>query len=249
MTGILYIVFGEDHDKMAAHCVAYSRKFTNLPIQVLTNLKERDVKWSEVDNIEFTYFDLPTSENRAIKTTANLYSKFDNTIMLDCDSIVQHSVFDSLMSYYLERADLVLNLYDVYPLEVNGKKRFQKIYLRAYNQFNCSGNLNVYNGAIILFKKGALNDSFFETWHKMWEEFGKHKEMPVLACAVQKYKGKVDSLPHGVFAPDSLIPNAVIQHNPNKIEFWNKIGIKPFELKVTSSPNVDDYSFVDWEKV
>src|SRR6056297_3084961 len=89
--GLLYVVFGEKCDCLASHCIAYSRQYTDLPIQVLTNIKKdkRHRKWDDINNIHFTYFDLPDSENRQIKTTSYEYTKFDKTLYLDADSIIQ----------------------------------------------------------------------------------------------------------------------------------------------------------------
>ena len=77
--GIIYVAFGAACDRLAAHCIAYSRKYTNLPICVLTNISvaERDAKWDEIENIEFKHFNLPLSANRQIKTSLPDHTPFE----------------------------------------------------------------------------------------------------------------------------------------------------------------------------
>ena len=64
--GILMVVFGEQYDTLAAHTVAYSRQFTDIPIVILSNVAQRDVKWDSITNVSFIDIDRPQNENRQI---------------------------------------------------------------------------------------------------------------------------------------------------------------------------------------
>jgi len=242
-TGIVYVSFGEIFDKMTAHCVAYSRAYTSLPIQVITNVEDgkRSKKWNGASNVTFTYIDDATEHNREYKTSIHKYSIFDNSIYLDSDSIIQKDNFDAKMQEYFDSdCDLILNHFITYPTEDN---RFQNIYHRAFLTYNCEGRLYVYNGAFIGFKKNKMSEEFFTLWFKYWDDFGRTREMPLLACAINNIKGiKVKELDKNFFEPGVINEEATVQHNPNDNIFWKKIGIAELDLPITPYKS-DDYSF------
>lgn len=240
--GLIYVAFGSGCDKLAAHCVAYSRKYTQIPITVLTNIPAhlRSTKWQSVSNIEFKYFDMPVGQNRHIKTTLPEHSPYDYTIYMDADSIIQKEGFDELITSMAELGpDLILNHFCTYPYP---DKKFQNIYLRAFKKFECAGPLLVYNGAFIGFKNTENAKLFFSTWHKYWKEFGAQREMPPLACAINNLPlVTVMDLPAGFFCPDHKDDNATVQHNYHE-DFYSRIGTDPIEL-AQASYGVDDYKF------
>lgn len=240
--GLIYVAFGAGCDKLAAHCVSYSIKYTKLPICVLTNIPEaeRDAKWKEVDNIEFKYFNLPLGDNRQIKTSLPDHTPFDYTVYLDADSIIQKEGFDEQITTSAELGtDLLLNYFCTYPYE---DKRFQNIYLRAFKQFGCAGPLEVYNGAFIGFKNNVNAKLFFGQWNKYWREFGAQREMPPLACAINSLPlVTVLNLPLGFFCPDHRDDKATVQHNYHE-DFYQRIGCPPIEL-AQARYGVDDYKF------
>jgi len=117
-TGLLYVAFGSEFDLLASYCVAYSRRFTKLPIQVLTNVapESRSKKWSEVDDVHFTQINDVTTNNRLYKTSMNEYTIFENTVYLDSDSIIQKPNFDEVvLEFFSQDNDLILNHYCTYP--------------------------------------------------------------------------------------------------------------------------------------
>ena len=73
--GILTVAFGEKYDKLAAATMRYSRRFTQLPICILTNIKpeDRNKLWETVDNVKFETFPWSQDHNRSIKTQMNIF--------------------------------------------------------------------------------------------------------------------------------------------------------------------------------
>jgi len=238
--GILYIAFGENCDYVAAHCVAYSRKYTKLPITVLTNLTARNPRWNSIEDVTFRYFALQTSDNRLLKTSMVVYSPYDFTIYLDADSIIQNEGFDEKMYELIGNSpNLILNHFCEYPYQDG---RFQNIYLRALRKFNCDMPLDIYNGAFIGFSKETIVFDFFNLWKELWLQFGAQREMPPLACAINLMKGlKIERLPQNFFSPDSKNDDSVVQHNYHQ-DFWKRIGCKPKEL-FQAKYEVGDYGF------
>jgi len=242
MTGLIYVVFGDKFDYLAAHTIAYSRQFTRLPITVITNIAEgaRDKKWREVDGIDFVYVDMPVEENREIKTTIIERSPYENTLYMDADSIIQNECFDSdIERYFKEDFDLLLNYYCCNPTEDN---KFQNIYLRAFNQFGCNGRMKVYNGAIIGFRKTDAANELFTKWNGYWKEFGKEREMPPLACAIMNTNLKVAEFDKGFFYSDYYLDTSIVQHNSNDCKFWDKIKAESIPVPITPHRE-DDYNF------
>jgi len=241
MTGLYYVAFGEQFDKMAAHCVAYSRKFTKLPIQVVTNIKNRDKKWGECENVSFTFISDQDNNNRIYKTRAPEFSMFENTLYMDSDSIVQQDSFDDrLCAMFTQETDMLLYLFCTYPTPDN---RFQNIYLRAFEKFRCGGELKVFHGALIGFRKSNAAKELFNTWHKFWADFGRTREMPPLACALNKHPNLTISIfPDGFFSPQDYDESVAVQHNPNMAKFWKRIGLEEIVLPITPHTQTD-YSF------
>ncbi len=243
MTGLIFVVFGDKFDHVAAHTLAYSRRFTKLPINVITNVpeSERSKKWAEVPDIDFTFIDLPTEENRQIKTLIINHTPFTNTLYLDADSIIQNESFDADVERYFEGDfDILINYFCQYPTEEN---KFQNIYWRAFNQFGCEGAMNVYNGAIIGFKKTERAKELFARWNVYWAAFGRAREMPPFACAIMNTEGlKVNTFDNGFFSPCEYEATAVVQHNSNESKFLDKIGLSSISTPDTPY-STSDYLF------
>jgi len=240
--GIVYVVYGGNCDIVASHCISYSRKYTRLPITVLTNIEKgrRNNKWANCADIDFIYSDDPTENNRLVKLTMNKKTPYGFTIYLDADSIIQNDGFDEEILKMIEATpDLILNHFCTYPYPGGG---FQNIYLRAMRQFECEPPLKVYNGAFIGFRGNGRTERFFNTWLGAWLKFGAQREMPPLACAVSKSPElNIYTLPDNFFSPDAKNENAIVQHNYNA-DFWDKIGCEPTQLSLTHHEK-DDYGF------
>lgn len=245
--GIIYIAFGSEYDKLTAHTVYQSRKNTDLPFCILTNIKEesRSIKWVEVSSVCFKYIDLHNNMNRDIKTRMNEYSPFDETLYLDCDSIIRNKgiekVFDDLKDN-----DLVLNLFLYWKV---GDKLL-RIYKKSLLKVKADLPLSVYNGAFICFqKRNQKIQEFFPLWNKFWKANGSGREMPALACAIKKsIELKTVKLPKGFFCPDTYDPECIVQHNYNSNAGMN--FFKEFNLpKIKQFKPFDKAGSGDWNWV
>lgn len=205
-TGILYVAFGAEYDKLAAKAVSYSRQFTRQPICVLTNIRQehRSKEWP--DDVTFKYFDLPQGENRSIKTSMVYYTPFDKTLYLDCDTIITRSGLGLLMrkASLIERGKLALC-----ACKYRTKRDTRVIYDEHLKITGAHYPIMDFYGAIIGFTRSETE--FFNTWHNYWKMTGSGREMPALACAVQNTQQPVNLFPSSTFAyqPDD---HALIQH-------------------------------------
>ena len=177
--GILMLAFGQQYDRFAAHTCAYSRRHTDIPITVISNLKKRDNKWESVPNIDFNYFDLPQEQNRQIKTTLINYTPYEKTLYLDCDAIIQRPGIEKIFDLIIPDR-LLLNIYGRWSNPLRAPALYQRAFLRA----GISLPINIYYGAIFGFTKTQKIGDFFTLYNKYWQENGSGREMPALACAV-----------------------------------------------------------------
>ena len=236
--GILYIVFGEEYDKMAALTIKYSQKFTDLPICVLTNVKERSKDWP--DNIMFIELDLPQEDNRSVKTQMINYTPFDQTLYLDCDSVIRKKGIEVSLNEH----DMFLHLY----LNWSKGEKILQGYKNAFEKYHVNLPIKVYNGAFIGFNKNTKG--FFDLWNTYWEGMGKRREMHVLTCALRNSGVKLweYSFQDKVFHPDSP-SDVIVQHNYHRVkndDWYQEYGIpKIKEYKPFNSPKYNsDWHFV-----
>lgn len=238
-TGILYIAFGEVYDKVAAHAVAYSRRFTHLPICVLTNLRNRCEKWNSISNVEFRDLQLPFEKNRDIKTRMIQYSPFDLTMYMDCDSVIQKSGVENLFDIP-DTADVSLFV----DLFWGTGDKVLDIYKRMMQQTGVEPPILIYSGGLQLFKKNKRTDQMFKLWNEYWKLAGSGRDMPALNCAVAQSNVRIEHPPDRLFAAECKRPDAVIQHRYSG-DFCEKFGI-PLWKPWKKFDKRHDFSWVDF---
>lgn len=239
--GLIYVVFGKDYEEFAAYAIAISRKSTDLPICVLTNVlaAERSEKWKGIPNVTFREFNVNTVLNRDIKTSMIKHSPFDETLYIDCDAVIQNKGIEKAFEL-LEGNDIVLNRYLHWPKEVH---KILNIYDRAMRMFDVTLPLTIYNGALVAFRKNNETKFFFERWNYFWNKFGRGREMPCLACTVKSLPElKLNTFPKGFFAVDGMFDKAVIQHKHDD-RFYNKFDVPVLNGHYPFDSNPKDFSW------
>jgi hypothetical protein len=179
--GILFVVFGEKYYNMALKTITYSRKFTELPFHVLTNIKNDGLL--KITNLTQEYIGINTAMNRHIKTTMIRKSPFDKTIYLDVDSVIQNKGIESAFDL-LDSHDIMLNLYGVW----NDGAKVLSYYRKAMARLKTVLPLTIYYGAFIGFNKTEQAHEFFNNWNANWIKSEIPREMPALACTVKAMK-------------------------------------------------------------
>jgi len=200
--GILIIAFG-NYLRFAIRCLR--KRKTKIPVTVLISATDRIPKQIP-EGVEIVQTAYQVDEHRSAKTQMISLTPYDYTLYLDADCMINkelQGIFDLIVLN-----DLVLNSYDhIY----NGSKTVA-IYKRAIEQFDCTHPLKVFNGALVGFQKNEKTRKFFNTWNSLWIAFGSGREMPLLACSVQKTGIKVGRLKKGYFAPDQFLADCHVQH-------------------------------------
>jgi hypothetical protein len=236
--GIVMVVFGEQYDAFAAHCVAYSRKYTDLPVTVITNTKNnRSIKWQGLKNIEFVEFDLPQDQNRQVKTSLINYTPFEKTLYLDCDAIIQRPGIEKIFDLIISDR-LLVNIYGRWSNQSKAPALYRRAFLNSMTQMP----INIYYGAIMGFTKTQKIGDFFALWNKYWKLNGSGREMPALACAIKNSGIEVKEINrrNGWFSWP-LDKNAIVQHEYGR-HIRRLVGCpdfkayKPFDRKQVVCP-------------
>jgi len=239
--GLVYVVFGEEYDKLAAHTISYSQQFTDLPICILTNLEERHSKWKDTKNVNFTYIPLSRKDNREIRTTVIKYSPFDLSLFMDCDSVIQKEGIEKVFDL-IEENDLLLNLWNRWSVGCKVINLYKKMMI----QVNIKLPINIYNGGFIGFRKNEQVLKFFDLWNQYWKISGRGRDMPALACAVKNSNVQVKEIISGreeIWCAKKNT-NVIIQHSYGS-NWCTAFGIPKFKTWRPFDKNVEE----DWEMV
>jgi len=180
--GHLYVAFGDQYDQTAAHSVRELRKYSNLPVQVITNLKKkhRHHVWGESDGVIFTEVNLRDDENRHPKCQPDLYSIFDETLYTDADTVCVSSKFVKAFDI-LQLCDIALVVCSVH--DSDRRLRGARLYKQAIMDFHPPHVSRVFQAGVVSFKKNKRTRAFFKLWYEYWSK-RKLRDMPPLVCAV-----------------------------------------------------------------
>jgi len=238
--GVLYVVFGEDYDKVASVCAGHSRKNTKLPFHILAD-HDKTHRWKGISDVTWKNLNLPQKENRRAKLRAPWHTPFDRTLYLDCDAIIQNPGID-LIFEMLRNNDVVF--FRCYRWEKGDK--ILRIYKRAMKMFKCSMPIDIWQGGIVGFNRNVRVSAFYSAWAEYWHKFGRQREMPCLACAAQKVPMKAGVLPPRFFAYESgMNPKSVVQHHVGG-SFMKKFGVPKWEKKAAMCSK-GDFNWVTWK--
>lgn len=228
--GIVYIAFGTEYDRLAAHTIAFSKKFLSLPVSVMTNMRDRHKKWEDIPDIDFIFLDLPTDDNREIKTRLYKYTPYEQTIYLDCDCVVIKPGLEKILER-LQEKETVFQHY--------GKWREQqKYYSRAAKILNTFPPTPVFLGGFWAFRKTPAVEKFFDTWHDYWIATGRGRDMPGLACAIKNTAishSTLSKIRDRVFSY-GIADNFIVIHRVGLDDLFHEYGIpkyipnKPFDI-------------------
>jgi hypothetical protein len=157
--GVVYVAFGAPYLAMALRSAESLRRYDpEVPAYIITNVCDAVADWNGRDR-QWTYVQNTTDQNRLYKTDLFNLSPYDNTIYLDCDTLVTKS-FCKQAEQFLEFFDLCIRMY---PFGANPWAR------KAEHMVGPGSNLKVrdlphWNSGVLFFKKNAKTQEFFRLW-------------------------------------------------------------------------------------
>lgn len=223
--GIILVVYGMRFDTLAAHTMSYSRKNTNLPITIVTNISEtqRHRLWFSISNINFIYRNEPDNKNRFIKLQLYKYTPYEETIYMDIDAVIQNKGIENIFSA-LEDSAVLLCPYGTFITQRNLLSAYEK----AYRMLREKLPVRIYYGAVIVFKKCQDTINFFDAWLNNWRKSKVKREMPALSVTVKRNPGlKISEISVSKeFFSWRVNKNCIIQHEyGNGADFWQNFSI------------------------
>lgn len=219
MRGILYVAFGTEYDKQAAYSAVAARRFSKLPICVLTNVRKHDQKWQQVSDVTFKHFAREDSDNRDIKTSMWKYSPFNKTMYTDTDTAIQSSKYEEAFDL-LGFCDLAFPYHGTW----NEGEKVTRLYRMAMDMFKVEKPLVVYQGGVCIFNKTEGTQKLFALWNQYWDKFGRGREMMCLACAAKNVVGtSIGMLDKDYGFPESKVIQHFYGANAPKTDLLPKI--------------------------
>lgn len=204
--GVFYVAFGWPYLLLALESAKSIRR-TNpgLPIAVATNPRffhalgnpQRQTvdHWLEID--------LEPEQNRLVKTSADVYSPFEQTLMLDADTFVVASVLP--MFDWLSRFDVALKLNEA---RLGSAGNIEKGRSPVLDGSVTVDDLPHWNGAVCLFRKSRASREFFATWAQRFELWESPYDQVSLVDAVFLSSARVLSFDYRWNSPMKSFRNA-----------------------------------------
>ena len=229
--GILYLALGEEFDKLTAATAHYSRRFTDLPMCVITNLDQRDPVWLGVKDVRFSRVTDPSNENRRIKVSLIDYTPFSETLFMDSDAVIQNEGIEVLFGY-LEDYDIACQYFAT--ITSSDDKNFEtafieKTYDKLAKLLRESYPIEMFGEAALLFRRTGPARDFFRLWQEYWELMGCGRDMPAFSFAVKHSPDKVKVFKGDVpFCTNAENEDFFIQHKGFS-GFEKKFGLPEYQ--------------------
>jgi hypothetical protein len=247
--GICYICFGSEYDRLGAHTIALSRPFVSCPITVISNIdkKKRSKKWSEVPDVNFVQVDALTCKNREVKIQLYKYTPYDETIYLDCDSIVRRAGIEGVFDHLTPEKNIVFQHHKLWE---DPKKTYYRLYRDTAKKLAVDLPFRVVLGGFWVFRKTPETEKFFEKWREFWKAMGSGRDMPSLAMAIKRtgiehsvvYKQQENFFSFGIHS------DAIVVHRMGKDDLSNYFGIPEYrENKPFDVGRSDQWELVAWK--
>lgn len=168
--GVMFVAFGWPYLLLALQSMR-SIRATNpdLSIAVTTSpdLLERLTPALRGLADEWLPVDLPASKNRSVKTSADLHSPFDRTLMIDADTFVVREL--SSMFDWLDHFDIGFKLNDARLGSAGNVEKGASPVLDGHWKVD---DLPHWNGAVCLFRRSEATRRFFELWNQRFDAIG-----------------------------------------------------------------------------
>jgi SAM-dependent methyltransferase len=178
--GIVMIAMGSEYEKLAAATIRASLPNISVPLTIIFNTNTPVGDWVGLDKINKIVIPINTDSNREIKVQLYRYTPYDKTLYIDVDSVIRRpgieKIFDRLLTDHIVFQQH--NRWEPF-------KKYYDIYRRAMKQFDCHLPINIMIGGFFAFRKTSDTRRFFDLWLEYWEDFGRGRDMPPLACAIQ----------------------------------------------------------------
>lgn len=168
--GVFYVAFGWPYLLLALESARSVRRVNpGLPVAIATGPRYHDCLTNDQKALadHWLDIDLPPEQNRLVKTSADIYSPFDQTLMLDADTLAVADL--APMFNWLAHFDVAFKLNEA---RLGSAGNVDKGRSPVLDGSATVDDLPHWNGAVCLFRKSAASREFFATWNsrfRYWE--------------------------------------------------------------------------------
>ena len=213
--GIAVVAMGEKYFTEFRKLLSSIRRFhKDTPVAVVTNQDTHSVRHVVDDNTTIVPVDMPSADNRIVKTRLPEYvpQEWLKCVYLDADTVLEKPIgelwryldfFDMCYAYDTLRPTVGARASKPTPLVNAGR-------MRELAQF-CGPNATMPQAGFLAWRRNDRVSTFYEMWHKHWRDLGEG-DMDAFAYALWKS----DVRCHTLIAPvwqNSPGRGAIIGHN------------------------------------
>ncbi|KKN98941.1 hypothetical protein LCGC14_0141860 [marine sediment metagenome] len=186
MNGVLYVAFGKQYDYQCAHSVILIRKYSDIPVRVITNLikDQRCKEWDDLPNVSFEVVGVEQKDNRYYKIRTDLFSPFDITLFCDTDTAVQSAEFLGGFTT-AKNYDVMFSVFERIGID-RQRLPMAWLYGKFMNQEDYPAT--IYKEGVFFFRKTENTTKLFTKWEYYWRLLGCGRDMPALFPATTKAK-------------------------------------------------------------
>lgn len=210
--GVTYIAFGRTHYVMALFSASsFRRTNPGRGVRIVTDIHiPLDQAFEDFDpTTDSSCFVQSSAErNRAFKTSANRYSPFPRTLLLDADTVVLQDL--DLPFRLLNHADLLLK-----PDPKGQNRDWQRE--EWVLDLGVLGDIPSWNGGVVFFRRSTVTDEFFDSWHSGLLERGSEFDQPSLVEAIITSSARVLPLDERWNSPTSRFRKSGERSGPTRI--------------------------------
>lgn len=181
-SGVLFVAFGWPYVLLALQSVRSIRRLNPMvPVAIVTSPDHFDALPASLRGLveEWRIVDLRSSENRLAKTSADLHTPFERTLMLDCDTFVAGDL--TPMFDWLEYFDVGLKLNDMRLGAAGNTEKGLSPVLGGRWRVD---DLPHWNGAVCLFRRSEATREFFSIWNTRFVELASPYDQVSLVDAI-----------------------------------------------------------------
>ena len=221
--GIVVVVYGYDFEAMYIRSLKIARQYTDMPVHIITNIKNRSKHWNTISNVSFSVLDHTKTQNRWAKTGLFDFTPFEYTLFLDADTVIKKEGVESFVSL-LKDKPFALWVAAYFPTH----EPIINIYKRAMDRFGLKKPIYIFHDGCFAFRKNDESKAFLGEWCRMWRECGEGRDMPAFACAVKSLGITYNTFPKGFFSGDGTFADTIIEHCSNAVAFCKKFGLPEY---------------------
>lgn len=161
--GVLLVAFGWPYVLLALQSVRSIRRVNpGLPVAVITSPDHFGLLPESLRELvdEWRIVDIAAEENRLVKTSADLQTPFERTLMIDCDTFVAKDL--TPMFDWLDHFDVGFKLND---MRLGAAGNTEKGLAPVLGGRWRVDDLPHWNGAVCLFRRSEATRDFFSRWN------------------------------------------------------------------------------------